>query len=192
MHQQHELRTARLVMRPLVAGDAEQLHELWTTAGVRRFLWDDEVIPPARTVAAIERSQTLFRERAFGLWGAWPAQQPSTLAGFGGLWPFREPPELELLYGVAEPEWGRGYATDLAHAVVGYCFDVLGMSRVGASTDVANVASIRVLEKLGAAFVRRADVDGLDTVFYEVRQHSAKAARRSTGDSSFDRQDPAR
>ena len=178
MLQHHELTTKRLALRPFVAGDAEQLHELWTTAGVRRFLWDDEVIPPARTIAAIEQSQTLFRERGFGLWGAWLAQQPSTLAGFGGLWPFREPPQLELLYGVAELEWGRGHATDIAHAVVAYCFAVLGMSSVGASTDVANVASIRVLEKLGAAFVRRAVVDGLDTVFYEVHQHSAKAVRK--------------
>jgi RimJ/RimL family protein N-acetyltransferase len=43
----------------------------------------------------------------------------------------------------------------------------LGMPVVKASTDGANTASIRVLEKLGFTFVRRATVAGLDTLFYE-------------------------
>jgi RimJ/RimL family protein N-acetyltransferase len=42
------------------------------------------------------------------------------------------------------------------------------MPLVRASTDVGNVASIRVLEKLGARFDRRDTVGCLDTVFYEL------------------------
>jgi ribosomal-protein-alanine N-acetyltransferase len=42
------------------------------------------------------------------------------LIGFCGLWPFREPPNLELLYGIAESLWGQGYATEVAHAVMTY------------------------------------------------------------------------
>jgi RimJ/RimL family protein N-acetyltransferase len=43
------------------------------------------------------------------------------------------------------------------------------MTVIRASTDAANVASIRVLEKLGGAFDRRDIVGGLETVFYECR-----------------------
>src|SRR5688500_15104773 len=57
--------------------------------------------------------------------------------------------ELELLYGVAEPLWGRGLATELANAMVTYAWATLGFSTIRASTDVANVASTRVLEKAG-------------------------------------------
>jgi hypothetical protein len=32
---------------------------------------------------------------------------------------------------------------------------------------VANAASVRVLEKLGFRFMRRASIEGLDKVFYE-------------------------
>jgi len=37
---------------------------------------------------------------------------------------------------------------------------------VGAATDAANRRSSRLLEKLGMHLVRRADHNGLDTLFY--------------------------
>ena len=43
------------------------------------------------------------------------------------------------------------------------------MPSLRASTDAANRASVRVLEKTGFRFVRRAEVGGLDTVFYGLR-----------------------
>ncbi len=48
--------------------------------------------------------------------------------------------------------WGRGYATETAHAVLRWAFDTLDLNRVQAEADTRNVASARVLEKLG--FVR--------------------------------------
>jgi len=156
----------RCVLRPIAADDGDWLHELWSSPGVRRFLWDDEVIPIARTRVAIEQSQRMFRSQSVGLWSVWTNDSPH-LGGFCGLSPFRAPPELELLYGVAERLWGRGYATEVGQAVIRYCFDSLDMPVVRASTDVANAASVRVLEKLGFRFVRRSTVGGLDTVFYE-------------------------
>jgi ribosomal-protein-alanine N-acetyltransferase len=147
--------------------DAAQLHELWSSPGVRRFLWDDEIIPSTRTRAAIEQSQVMFADGACGLWGVWPSASPK-LIGFTGLWPFRDPPDLELLYGVTEQVWGQGYAAEIARAVMAYCFDSLDMPVIRASTDVANTASVRVLEKLGFRWVRRSTVNGLDTVFYEM------------------------
>jgi ribosomal-protein-alanine N-acetyltransferase len=162
------LTTARCVLRPLAADDANALHELWTSAGVRRFLWDGEVISPERTLAVIEQSERMFSERGYGLWGAWLKNDRPQLVGFTGLWPFRAAQEIELLYGVAEPFWGRGYAAEIAAAVIEHCTGPLAMPVVRASTDAANVASVRVMAKLGMTFVRRDKVEGLDTVFCEL------------------------
>jgi [ribosomal protein S5]-alanine N-acetyltransferase len=145
--------------------DTDNLHRLWTAPGVRRYLWDNEIIPRARTADVIARSERLFAERGHGLWGAWTVDSPR-LCGFAGLWLFREPPELEVLYGVADDLWGQGYATEIADAVVRHCLAELQMPLLRASTDTGNAASIRVLEKLGFTFERRATADGLDTVFY--------------------------
>jgi [ribosomal protein S5]-alanine N-acetyltransferase len=131
--------------------DTDNLHRLWTTPGVRRYLRDNEIIPRARTADVIARSERLFAERGHGLSGAWKVDSP---------------PELELLYGVADDLWGQGYATEIAEAVVRHCLGELQMPLVRASTDTGNAASVRVLEKLGFAFERRATADGLATVFY--------------------------
>ena len=167
------LSTPRCVLRPIAAGDANPLHDLWSSPGVRRFLWDDEVIPLARTVAMIDQNQWIFGDQGAGLWGVWPTDSPN-LGGFAGLWPLRDPPELELVYGVSEHLWGRGYATEVAQAVIAYCFGSYDLPVIRASTDAPNTASIRVLEKLGFGFVRRSTVGSLDTVFYELSRRAAK------------------
>jgi ribosomal-protein-alanine N-acetyltransferase len=172
------LTTRRLALHPVVEEEAQPLHALWSSAGVRRFLWDDEIIPLSRTEAAIAESRRQFAERGHGLWCAWLAK-PRELCGFGGIWPFRDPPELELLYGVAEPLWGQGYATEIAQGIVGHCFQSLSMSVVRASTDAENVASIHVLEKLKFDFVDRKTVASLDTVFYELKRHDEHVAGSS-------------
>jgi ribosomal-protein-alanine N-acetyltransferase len=153
-------------LRPLTAGDAAELHALWTAPGVRRFLWDDEIIPLEQTADAIRTSEALFRDHRFGLWAV-RLQREARIAGFAGIWPFRDPPEFELLYGVAETHWGKGLAVEASQAVLEYCRDALSMTTMRASTDAANIASVRVLDRLGFAPVRRAVAGGLDTLFYE-------------------------
>lgn len=45
--------------------------------------------------------------------------------------------------------WDQGYATEASRAVLHVAFSVLQLHRVWATCDVRNVASWRVLEKLG-------------------------------------------
>lgn len=57
-----------------------------------------------------------------------------------------------------------------AELAIQYAFEVLEFPKIVASTDTANLASIRVMEKTGMHFRQREVVDGLDTVFYELQQ----------------------
>lgn len=50
---------------------------------------------------------------------------------------------------IAPGHQGRGHATDAARELLGYLFDQRGKHRVTASCDARNVASARVLERLG-------------------------------------------
>jgi RimJ/RimL family protein N-acetyltransferase len=54
-----------------------------------------------------------------------------------------------LAYGVTRACWGRGIATEAARAVVEYGFEAFKLAKVWARADPRNVASVRVLEKLG-------------------------------------------
>ena len=157
--------------------DLEPLHATFTLPGVRQFIFDDHIIPREQTQEIIDRSIALFAEHGFGLWLAHErADADADITGIGAYWYFREPPELELLYGVADHRVGRGYGLEIATALVQYGFDVLRMPVIRASTDAPNVASQRLLGKLAFAFERRAIVNGLDTLFY-TRANPAGVAR---------------
>lgn len=45
--------------------------------------------------------------------------------------------------------WGRGYATEAARALLALGFDTLGLHRMAATCDIGNLASTKVLEKIG-------------------------------------------
>jgi ribosomal-protein-alanine N-acetyltransferase len=170
------------LLTPVGSEDRARLHAIFTLPGVRHFLFDDEVLPPARTAEIVDTSVKLRAERGLGLWIAEPSapsdpSDPSAPSphsvGFGGFWFFREPPELELLYGVVDDEVGRGYGREIASALIHYGFETLHMSAIRASCDAAHRASRRVLDALGFSLERVEAVGGLATAFYEMRPKGA-------------------
>jgi ribosomal-protein-alanine N-acetyltransferase len=54
-----------------------------------------------------------------------------------------------LGYAIGRPWWRQGLATEAARAVMAWGVQTFGLRRIWASADARNVASLRVLEKLG-------------------------------------------
>ena len=170
------IETPRLRLRPFMREDADELHQLFVEPGVRKFLWDDEVIPKERAESVIETSITSFETRGFGLWAVSP-QAEDTLIGFCGFWLFHDPPQLELLYGLSESYWNKGLATEVARAMLDYGFERLGFERIEASTDAGNAASVSVMQKAGMSFWKRECTNGLDTVYYAATREAFRLLR---------------
>jgi [ribosomal protein S5]-alanine N-acetyltransferase len=55
----------------------------------------------------------------------------------------------DIGYEIAADEWGQGYATEAARAMMAFGFNELKLHRVWANCLAENIASARVLEKLG-------------------------------------------
>jgi ribosomal-protein-alanine N-acetyltransferase len=52
-----------------------------------------------------------------------------------------------------ESYWGKGLATEAAQAVIAYAFSELNLARIDSATDYENIASKRVMEKLGMRYL---------------------------------------
>jgi len=164
------LRTARLDLRPLTLADVDAAHHVWTDPGVRRYLWDDLIIPREQAEEVIAASLANFREYRLGLWGI-RMYEAEALAGFAGL-RFIDAREVELLYGLLPEFWGCGLATEAAEAVLDYGFGVLALPRIAGRTDPPNTASIHVLERLGMQLERQAKTGTLPALCYSISRES--------------------
>ncbi|WP_402371007.1 GNAT family N-acetyltransferase [Isoptericola rhizosphaerae] len=144
-----ELHTSRLHLRPFAGADADHLFAMHTDAEVMRYWdsprWTDRV----RADRFVEVCERLAQEGsgarvaidrvsdgAFVGWCAVSAWNPD----------FRS---ASLGYCLDRSAWGHGYMTEAAHALLRWAFDTLDLNRVQAETDTRNLASARVLEKLG-------------------------------------------
>jgi RimJ/RimL family protein N-acetyltransferase len=119
-------------------------------------------------------NQELFARQGVGLWAVRQRTAPA-LCGFGGYWHFREPPELELVLGLRAESWHQGFATEAGRALIRHGFD-LGFTEIRGSTDAANESSVRLMQRLGMEYEKRAVASGLDTIFYRVRRPGRDSA----------------
>lgn len=60
-----------------------------------------------------------------------------------------EPNAIELGYRLRKQSWGKGYATEVARALVNKSFTELNINKIVAWALAENKASIRVMEKVG-------------------------------------------
>ena len=72
----------------------------------------------------------------------------------------------EIGWRLAQGYWRQGLATEAARAVLAHGIETLGFPRVIATVQAANLASIRVVEKLGMALDRRRDRNGREVMFF--------------------------
>lgn len=142
------LTTGRLVFRPVSTADAGRLHGISNEPAVRRYLWDDEPVSEAAIQDLIHQSLRAFLDDNIGLFGI-RLRDDEALLGFCGFLLLEGMDEPEVGYGLTPEFWGAGIATEASRACFRYAFEEVGIRRVIAGADPPNVASLRVLEKLG-------------------------------------------
>jgi ribosomal-protein-alanine N-acetyltransferase len=92
----------------------------------------------------------------------------------------------EVAYIVHPDNWGQGIASEMAAALVGWGFAELGLHRVFGTCDPRNVASARVLRKLGMTHEGRMRHTALirdgwrDSELYAVLEHEWRARPSSS------------
>lgn len=142
-----QLETERLILRKPHMDDAPAIFEGWAKdQEVTRYLtW--------RPHERIEQTQAFLRSCL----EAWENQTRFpymiTLKGtgevIGMIDPRIEGPKVGIGYGAARAYWGKGYIPEATRAVIAWAFQQPSIYRVYATTDLENLSSRRVLEKVG-------------------------------------------
>lgn len=115
-----------------------------------------------------------------GLWVVeW--RDRSAFLGWCGLFPLEDTGLIEIGYRYVPSAWGQGVATEAGRAVLDHGFRVLGFDPIVAVAHPENLASRRVLEKIGLEYQGLARHYGADLPFYRLSraQYLAGAAHSS-------------
>lgn len=161
---QPPLSSQRLVLEPVEVEDFPYLYALWSEPLVRRYLFDDRFVSLALARSVFETCLE-GRERGTGLWVVKNTDRSARL-GCVGINVTTMVAEAEpRLAGLLEPvvalhpsQWRQGYAVESVGAVLTHAFESLDQECVAGATDVPNLASARLLERLG--FVALSEVQG--------------------------------
>lgn len=77
-------------------------------------------------------------------------------------------PDIEIAYALLKSHWNKGYATELAHALISWGFSHLNLHKIVAVTRPENEKSRDVLKKCGMHFVKMTQYNGINVTYYEI------------------------
>jgi RimJ/RimL family protein N-acetyltransferase len=145
------LETDRLVLRPFEPGDLDELYEIHSDEKGARWLYNE-----ARTRDEVEALlERKIAGASIGAEGDW-LSAAAVLRSNGDLvcdvsllWASEVHKQGEIGFIAHPAHHGHGYATEAARPLLAFAFETLGLHRVVGSLEPRNVASARVLEKLG-------------------------------------------
>jgi len=163
------LETERLILRSWrLPQDADGLQRIYDDPQVVRTL---SPMTLDRTKEQIRRFMAREAEDGFT---AWAAELKSTgdLVGRIGIirqpaWPL-DAGAVEVGWTIARPWWDQGLATEGGRASLAFGFDIIALDRIISFTLPHNVASRRVMEKLGLTYRGDAVWADLPHVWYAI------------------------
>jgi [ribosomal protein S5]-alanine N-acetyltransferase len=151
-----ELATPRLLLKPFELRHADELFPHTSDPDLTRFMSWDPHKDVEETRAFIAK---MIEARAAKTDVVWAIEHDGVAIGTLGLhgitwqraaW---RVDRAEIGYWIGKPFWGQGLMTEAARAAVGWAFETLGLHKLTIGCIEDNVASKRIIEKLGFRFL---------------------------------------
>lgn len=164
------VQTERLIGERLRGAHLDELDPLLRDDRVWPTLWARRT-PPTRgdNALGLEHTTAHWQRHGFGLWLA-RDRMTAAAVGRGGLQYTRATggEAVEVAWMIAPERWGQGLATELARCALDVGFTQLKLAEIVALTLPGNVASRRVMEKVGMRYERELEHAGLPHVLYRA------------------------
>ncbi len=157
--------TPRLILRRFTEADAPLILQLNSDSEVVKYLHEP-------TLETVEQAKKIITDIILPQYknnlGRWATHLKDTgeFIGWCGLKYRPEPDEIDLGYRFSQPYWGKGYATEAAKHTLDYGFTQLKLPLITGRAHIENIASLKVLEKIGMQFIEEGIVDNCPVKTY--------------------------
>ena len=174
MNREIFVQTDRLLLGEVLPTDNESIFELDSDRDVHQYLGDPIIHTIEDSQEIIANIRHHYKNNGIGRWAV-IEKATNQFMGWCGL-------QLEtktvnhhtnfydLGYRLIKRYWGFGFATESAKAVLTYGFDKLCISEVFADADINNVASKKVLKKVGLRHIETFDDEGYAVAWFTIKR----------------------
>lgn len=162
-----EIETERLLLRRFTPEDAGALYRIVSAPEFRTYLPPQFSPTPEGVAAGVGRMLAHWQERGYGQWALSP-KNSRELLGYCGLRMLADTEEVEILYGIDRPHWGRGLVTEAAKAALRFGFEEAKLERIIALAHPANKGTRRVMEKAGLRYEKQAVYFDMECAYYAL------------------------
>ncbi|MFS0513722.1 GNAT family N-acetyltransferase [Nostoc sp. UIC 10607] len=143
-----ELETERLLLRETTLQDAEAIFAVFSDPAVTQFHDLDTFTSIEEAIALIVRRAKRFEQGEGIRWGIARKQDNVLIGSCGFRWNPQEN-SAEVGYELASTFWRQGIMTEAVHTILQFGFEKMGLRFVVAQVMLDNIASKKLLEKLG-------------------------------------------
>lgn len=159
-----EIETTRLLLRQFTLNDLEELYRLYSDREIMRYIGlCSKTETEARLLSILKHWQT----HDLGMWAV-IHKDHQKLIGRCGLIFLDNTSEVEIGYLLDKAYWCQGLATEAALAVLKYGFEIMQLKRIVAIAKPENIASRRVMEKIGMKYEKNAYFYKTHVVYYAI------------------------
>ena len=143
-----QVKTARLQFRPLEMRDKDDLFAIMSDPEVSKYNRWDVHQNRSQSQDYIQAALDLYSQGQYLEWAI--CQSDNKLIGFFGIvWWLTDYASVELGFSLNRNYWNRGYISEALSALIQWGFKEMHINRFEAQCEINNLASQRVLEKLG-------------------------------------------
>ena len=160
-----EIETARLYLRQFTLDDLDDLSRIYSDPETMKYLTG--VRTREATETAIHAMLQRWEQNNFGMW-ALVHKIDCKMIGRCGLAFLDKTPEVELGYAIDKVYWNQGLVTEASFASLNYGFEILQLERIVAIARPENIASQRVMQKVGMKYEKNAHYYETDVVYYAI------------------------
>lgn len=166
--------TQRVLLRPFEMRDAQGLFEMDSNPEVHRYLGNKPLTSFEQAEKVVAKVINQHQRNGIARWTA-IEKNTGKYMGWAGIKLFEgeccgHKNFYEIGYRFKPEYWGKGFATETAKAALDYTFKTLKASTAYAMTHHENLASQRVLEKIGYEKTQEYMDDGIPCFFFECQK----------------------
>lgn len=171
------LETEHLILRDLLPADINGMYELDSSPVVHEYLGKNPITSKSQAIDNIQIIREQYRDRGIGRFAA-IEKSSGDFIGWSGLKFNTGDKETigekrdfyDIGYRFIPRYWGKGYATESSVATLEFGFKNLQLEIICGAAEIGNIASNKVLQKIGLQYLEQFPLDGELINWYELNK----------------------